>query len=106
MILERSGQSMIIDGEPFSVGMTVLGTDQSDYCGLFGRIIEIRDGDDKETDNETVDITCEFFVPDDICMVKELEERFSALYGEPKKIDDISLDYVIMAPEMLQIVEI
>ena len=32
----------------------------------------------------------------------ELESRFSALYGEPKTMDDIALDSVIMAPEMLE----
>ena len=32
----------------------------------------------------------------------ELEDRLSALYGEPKTMDDITLDSVIMAPEMLE----
>ena len=32
----------------------------------------------------------------------ELEERFSGLYGEAKTIDDISLDCVIMSPDMLE----
>ena len=105
MLLDRIGQSMVIDGKTYAVGMSVYSTDESDYSGLYGKIIEIADGEDKSTDNETVDIACEFYVPDDISQVTELEERFSALYGEPKGIDDIALDCVIMAPDMLQIVE-
>ena len=34
--------------------------------------------------------------------VKEIEARFSALYGEKKTIDDLGLDCVIMAPDMLE----
>ena len=105
MLLDKIGQSMVIDGKTYAVGMSVYSTDESDYSGLYGKIIEIADGEDKSTDNETVDIACEFYVPDDISQVTELEERFSALYGEPKGIDDIALDCVIMAPDMLQIVE-
>ena len=33
--------------------------------------------------------------------VKALEKHFSELYGETKKIDEIPLDCIIMAPEML-----
>jgi len=105
MLLDKIGQSMVIDGKTYAVGMSVYSTDESDYRGLYGKIIEIADGEDKSTDNETVDITCEFYVPDDISQVTELEERFSALYGEPKEIDDISLDYVIMAPDMIRSVK-
>ena len=35
-------------------------------------------------------------------MLRELEARFSDLYGEAKTIDDISLDCVIMSPDMLE----
>ena len=33
------------------------------------------------------------------------QERFSGLYREPKKMEDISLDEVIMAPEMIEPLE-
>lgn len=74
----------------------------SEYSGLFGRIVEIRDGADKVTDNKTLDIYCEFDPP--LCPkdIEELEKRFSDLYKAPKKLDDITLDSVIMAPDMIK----
>lgn len=65
-------------------------------------ITEIRDGDDKETENETPDIYCEFEPPVLPCEEKELEAVFSDLYEEPKTVEDIIFDYVIMAPEMIR----
>ena len=35
-------------------------------------------------------------------MLRKLEARFSGLYGETKTLDDISLDCVIMSPDMLE----
>ena len=64
--------------------------------------MEIRSGDDCETENDTPDIYCAFDPPTSEDIVLELEGRFSALYGEPKTMDDITLDSVIMAPEMLE----
>ena len=37
--------------------------------------------------------------------MRVIEKRFSELYGEPKTIDEIALDLVIMAPEELEIIE-
>lgn len=76
----------------------------SDYEGLFGVIKQIRDGDDKDTENETPDIYCSFenpVIPHD---VDEIEKRFSKLYGEEKKLEDIALDEVIMTPEHISVV--
>lgn len=56
----------------------------------------------KETENETPDIYCEFEPPVLPCEVKELEAVFSDLYEEPKTVEDIIFDYVIMAPEMIR----
>ena len=71
-----------------------MGTPESEYGGLYGTITEIRDGEDKETENETPDLYCSFEVPVMPCEVKKLEEIFSDLYDEPKTIDDIILDLV------------
>ena len=101
MILNEHGKSFEYDGITYSIGDVVIGTDASEYEGLAGTIIEIRDGEDKETENETPDIYCSFeppLLPED---VKALEETFSELYEEPKTIEDIVLDMVIMAPEMI-----
>lgn len=101
MILNEIGKSFEYDGITYAIGDTVIATDASEYEGLAGTILEIRDGEDKETENETPDIYCSFeapLLPDD---AKDLEKTFSDLYGETKTIADIALDFVIMAPDMI-----
>ena len=102
MIINRPGAEFYHEGIKYVIGETFVGTDESEYAGLYGRITEIRDGDDKETENETPDIYCDFEPPVLPCQVEELEAVFSDLYGEPKKLEDICLDCVIMAPEMIK----
>ena len=102
MLLNKNGQSMTIDGTVFTVGVKIHGTDQSEYEGLNGEILEIMDGEDKDTENEGVDFACEFYAPTIPSQIAEIEKRFSALYGLPKKIDDICLDYTIMAADMIR----
>ncbi len=102
MIINTIGAEFEYDGTKYVIGEPVIGTDESEYEGLQGIITEIRDGDDKDTDNETPDLYCSFeepILPQDI---KQLEETFSDLYGEPKKLDDINLDSIIMAPAMVR----
>ena len=102
MIYKTSETGIEIDGVFYSVGMTIVGTNQSEYQGLIGNITEIRTDPDKDTENEGPDIYCTFEAPDDPAAVKELEAIFSDLYDEPKTIDDIILDEVIMAPCMIR----
>lgn len=101
MMINKQGESFEYDGITYRVGDPIIGNEQSEYKGLFGTINEIRDGEDKETENDTPDIYCSFEAPVLPCDRKELEEVFSSLYAEPKAIDDIILDMVIMAPEMI-----
>lgn len=99
MILNENGKSFEYDGITYTIGDAVIGTNVSEYEGLVGVITEIRDGNDKETENETPDIYCSFeapLLPED---VKALEETFSDLYDEPKTMEDICLDMVIVAPK-------
>jgi len=101
MILSRAGQTFEYDGISYTIGEQITATDQSEYEGLVGSIVEIRDGDDKETENDTPDIYCSFDEPilsEDIAV---LEQRFSELYEEPKVLEELILDYVVMAPEMI-----
>lgn len=102
MISTKTGAGITVDGIFYFVGMHVLCNDASDYAGLYGVITEIRTDDDRETENDTPDIYCQFDVPVLPCEVRELEARFSSLYGQHKKLEEISLDVVIMAPEMLE----
>ena len=105
MIINRNGAEFEYKGVSFVIGQPVVGTSQSEYEGLYGLITEIRDGEDKETENDTPDIYCSFDPPILPYDIEELEKRFSSLYQNPKKLEDISLDEVIMAPEMIKGVE-
>lgn len=102
MILNRPNEEFVYNGISYRIGDRIIGTDSSEYHGLLGSITEIRDGDDKTTENETPDIYCRFDVPILSYEILELEKRFSELYQCKKTIDDIALDEVIMAPEMIQ----
>ena len=102
MILRENGTRFCVDEKVFTVGGRVMANDASEYAGLFGTITEIRSGADRETENDVPDIYCDFAIPASEEMLRELEARFSDLYGETKTIDDISLDCVIMSPDMLE----
>lgn len=104
MILNRTGAEFIYEDVTYHIGDRVLANGESAYEGLFGTISEIRDGYDKETDNDKPDIHCIFMPPVLPKDISALESRFSSLYGQPKALDDITLDEVIMAPEMIRII--
>ena len=57
MIINQPGATFTYGGVEYVIGAPVIGTKESEYEGLYGTIIEIRDGDDKETENETPDLT-------------------------------------------------
>ena len=99
MIINRVGAQFTYEGVTYTVGDKILATDASEYEGLFGEIHEIRTEEDRETENDTPDFHCHFYPPFDPRQISNLESRFSALYRYPKKLEDISLDEVIMAPE-------
>lgn len=105
MIINRIGAEFEYEGKTYVVGAPIVGTPESEYEGLYGTITEIRDGEDKETENETPDLYCSFEVPALPCEVKKLEEVFSELYDQKKTIDDIILDFVIMAPSMVELLD-
>ena len=102
MIKNRAGDVFEYGSQKYVIGDLVIGTDQSEYSGLFGYIKEIRDGEDKDTDNETPDIYCNFELPVLETERADLEERFSRLYNNYKTCDDIFWGDVIMAPEMIR----
>lgn len=104
MIINRIGAQFTYEGVTYTIGDKIFSNDISDFRGLFGYIKEIRTGDDRETDNDTPDFHCYFYPPFEPEAIAELESRFSALYRSPKKLEDIALDEVIMAPDMIQVV--
>ena len=104
MIINRIGAQFTYEGVTYTIGDKIFSNDTSDFRGLFGYIKEIRTGDDRETDNDTPDFHCYFYPPFEPEAIAELERRFSHLYRSPKKLEDIALDEVIMAPDMIQVV--
>lgn len=104
MIINQEGMRYTYNGMTYTVGAAVMATEASEYRGLYGTITEIRDGSDRETENDTPDIYCCFEPPLFQEEIQELEQRFTELYQSPKKLDEITLDMVIMAPEMVRVI--
>ena len=93
MKYNKNGEIFFYEDKVFIVGEEVYAT-ECDYAGLLGRITEIRTGDDKDTENEGPDIYCRFYSP--------ILKQDAALLSKMRLgCEDLSLDLVIMAPEML-----
>ena len=101
MIINEQGAKYETEGKTFVIGEPIYVTDESDYKGLFGIVTEIRDGEDKETENDTVDIYCSLDEPVLPFDKEELEKRFSELYENKMSLENIALDLVILSPDML-----
>ena len=101
MILRTPGDEFQYNGISYKIGEPIIGTEESEYEGLIGSIMAITDGEDKQTENSTPDFYCCFDPPVLPHDIKQLEEIFSDLYDYPKTLEDIILDYVIMAPEKI-----
>ena len=101
MVLNRTGAAFIYGSATYTIGEWVIANAESEYEGLAGKITEIRDGADRETANDTPDIYCSFDEPEGMEAVAELEGRFTELYQHPMELEDICLDQVAMAPEMI-----
>ncbi|MBQ7009685.1 MAG: hypothetical protein IJN05_10840 [Ruminococcus sp.] len=101
MILHNEGEKFLYMGTEYVVGGKVIATKETEYEGLVGKIIEIRDGEDKETDNDTPDIYCCFAEPVMSVNKEKLKKRFSDLWQQPMEIEDINLDQPVMAPDMI-----
>ena len=88
------------------VGDSVVSVDCDSYSYLVGTVISINlvgsPEHERETGNETDDVHVEFIGADysekRIC---EIEEAFTASFGERKTFEDCGLDDVIMSPDML-----
>ena len=102
MILNQSGEKLKVGGKVFSIGGEVFANRESEYAGLWGTVLEIRDGADRESGNEDPDIHCEFQAPETPDRIADLEETFSDLYQQPKSLEDITLDEVIMWSDILE----
>lgn len=102
MIITNMNDALEYMGKQYYIGEEMIGTSASMYEGLFGKIIEIHTDDDKEPYNDAPDIYCEFDAPIFPENIKRFENKVSLLYGKAKTLEDIALDRVIMAPEMIK----
>lgn len=105
MIYNRSGAQFEYRDITYTIGGKVYANDESVYAGLYGVIREIRTGEDLETDHDRPDIYCEFMPPVLPDEIKAFETHFSHLYGTEKRLDDVGIDMVIMAPDMLVVLD-
>ena len=62
MIYKKPGEKFSYEDITYTVGNRVLANEASEYSGLFGRILEIRTDDDRETENDTPDILSTAFI--------------------------------------------
>lgn len=102
MIITNMNDTLEYMGKQYYIGEEIVGTSASMYEGLFGKIIEIRTGADKETDNDAPDIYCEFDAPIFPEDIERFEDKVSLLHGKAATLEDIALGRVIMAPEMIK----
>lgn len=92
-----------INGE-LHVGDWVISANNNDFGYLLGTVMEINKlgtpehNSDNDTDDIYVDFTAFEYPPE---RVLQIEEHFSNLYRTEKHFDELPLDGVIMAPEML-----
>ena len=86
------------------LGKKVRANNCSDYEGLVGRIVDIKEGNEKDTDNDGIDLYVNFDVPTDEKIIRKIEETFSGLYGEKLTLDDIAFDEVIMSKDLLEFI--
>ena len=93
MKYNKNGEMFFYEDKMLIVGEEIYAT-ECEYAGLLGRITEIRTGEDKDTENEGPDIYCSFYPP--------ILKQDAALLSKMRLgSEDIPLDLVIMAPEML-----
>lgn len=101
MIKKQPGETFLYENTLYSIGDWIQCTEGSDYAGLNGVITEIRDGEDRESDNAEPDIYCRLQMQKNAELAQKLEERFSGLYGKTVKIAKVPLDRVILSPDEL-----
>ena len=99
MLINKQGESFKYNGICYTIGEQVFANKNSAYNGLHGIITEIRTDKDKDTDNDTPDIYCNFQIPVIPSVIKKIGIAFN------KPIEEIMLDSVIMAPDMIWTVQ-
>lgn len=63
MLLFSTGETFKFHDITYRIGDSILAVSGCEYEGLYGIIVQIRDGDDKATENEGPEICCCFNPP-------------------------------------------
>ena len=105
MVLKEKGARFCRGGKVFTVGGRVLGNKVCDYEGLYGVITSISTGADSIIGLDAPEICCNFERPVSEEAIRDLEERFSDICGEPTTIDEIPFDGAIVASYMLEVLD-
>lgn len=103
MIINTKNTDVIVNGKKFTIGSYIRATANTEYESLIGVIREIREGNDKVTENNSVDIHVGFFEPtDNDELIRKVEDAVSKAYGEEKTFDEIITENVIMLSDDIE----
>lgn len=98
MTIDKMGESMEHDGIRYAIGQKIQANKNSDYDGAVGIIVEISNEDDG------FDIYCDLERPTDPETVSKIEKRFSYIFDEPRTLDEIPFDEIVLQPDEIDIV--
>lgn len=101
MILKNKGEGCYFGDTYYAVGDEVIATGESSYKGMIGIILQICDGEDKETDNDTPDIYCKFEEPKLKAHKEDAIYRLSKLWNGTIKLEDANVAQAVVAPSMI-----
>lgn len=101
MVLNKKGDVFRYAGKEYSIGERVVVTSRCAYEGMIGTILQICDGEDKVTDNETPDIYCSFDEPILKVHKEKAIERLSELWDNTIELEDANVAQAVMAPDMI-----
>ena len=104
MIINKSGSHYPYMGTTYILGTHVTANEQTPYNGLLGKLLEIRDGPDKESEKQGPEFICKFLPPVNHNEIEQIENRFSALCQGNMALQDIDFDPVIMAAEEIEVI--
>lgn len=105
MVLKEKAQPFLFGEKLYCVGDLVYANHGCVYEGLFGHIIEIRDGEDKLTCSSEPEMVCTFNKPVLPDVIHCLERRISRRERQPKMLHEIELSNVILSPEEVTVIE-
>lgn len=105
MILKEFGQPYCYGDNICCIGDPVYANRHSAYEGLFGKIIEIRDGSDRLTGCDGPEFYCAFSKPVLPDVIHRLERRISHRDRKPTMLHEIDLSRILLSPEQVKVME-